>query len=142
MSEVKYIEASSRAKWVFATFLISILIFGLYYYFKYSSIVVPENAPIELLQSITAKYQSLARQATVVNLLLAIGLSPYFIRLGFQTLKYKEYPPPDTAVVFRTKVVTGKMALVSAAGCFVCGVLIWTGFAFGLFMEYLLNEFT
>ncbi len=125
-----------------AVFLVLITVGSLYFYFKYSSIVIPENAPIDVLQKITKEYQNLIRQTAAINFLLAVGISPYFIRLGLRTLKYKQYPPPNTAVVFRTKIVKGKMALASAIGCFVMGVFVWAGFIFGLFMEYLFHEFT
>ncbi len=138
----KYIEASPRAKWILIAFLFSLSALGLILYQEYQGIEIREHASVEDLKVVTEEYQKLIRYTMFINFLLGLGISPYFIRLGYRTLKLKEYPPPKTLVVFRTKIVGGKRAFFSAIGCFVFGVFIWSGFVLGLYLEYLLHEFT
>jgi hypothetical protein len=49
-----------------------------------------------------------------VGFVLSVGWIAYFARLGYRTLRLRSYPPPGTVVVFRTRIRSGREAMLAA----------------------------
>jgi hypothetical protein len=77
---------------------------------------------------------------TVSALLVAFALfaasAGYLARLSYRILHFGKYPPPGSVVFFRTRVYTGKQAVITgyvfilasavvAANAFLTGYVIW-----------------
>ena len=72
-----------------------------------------QSAPLEELEAGARLLGLLALCACVIGFLVSLLWVAYFGRLGYRTLKLGSYPPPGTIVVFRTRVRTGKRAVLS-----------------------------
>ena len=82
-----------------------------------------QDAPLQELEAGVRILVLLALGTLVVGFVISLVWVAYFGRLGYRALKLRRYPPPGTIVAFRTRVQTGKLAIL--AGCFtiLCAVL-------------------
>ena len=72
-----------------------------------------QSAPLEELEAGARLLILLVLGACVIGFIVSLLWVAYFGRLGYRTLKLGSYPPPGTIVVFRTRVRTGKRAVLS-----------------------------
>ena len=72
-----------------------------------------QTAPLEELEAGARFLVLLALGVNVVAFVFSVIWVVYFVRFGYRTLKFGSYPPPGAIVVFRTRVRTGKEAVLS-----------------------------
>lgn len=126
---------------MFIFILLAIAFTGWFLNDIYESINIPENPTVEELELVTIEYHKLIRYLTIANFIGGLIFSPIFIHIGYRTLKHREFPPPGTAVLVRSKIAKGKMVLIGGIGSLFCGVFVWIGFVVCLVAEYLIYEF-
>ena len=124
-------EASSKARWLFA----AILILQLLSYIGTEEFISAYLWPIEgeTLPSLDVMTKSLKFTTgfkTLVFLVLSVVLSPYLWRLGIGAISMSRYPPPGTLVVIRTRVMTGRFAQIQGWAALLLAVLVWIPVAF------------
>ena len=71
------------------------------------------TAPLEELEAGARLLLLLALCVNVAGVVLSVIWVVYFARIGYRTFKFGNYPPPGAIIVFRTKVRTGKEAVIS-----------------------------
>jgi hypothetical protein len=72
-----------------------------------------EGAPVEEVQSAARFLTRLALGIVVLAFIISLVWVAYFCRLGYRTLKLGSYPPVGAIVLVRTRVRTGKQAVLA-----------------------------
>lgn len=129
IADARYIAPNRKAQIAALVFLVLVLceaIFGPSINALVDRMKPSSSATLEEMQVATDRMLTLALIFVGIGALLSMSLTFYFARQCYRTFKYREYPPPDTLVVFRTRIQSGRKAI--ACGCGL--VLLATGFAF------------
>ncbi len=82
-----------------------------------------QNAPLDELAAGVRVLVLFALGILVVGFTISLIWVAYFGRLGYRALKLGSYPPPGTIVIFRTRVQTGKLAVLAGSLTILCAVL-------------------
>jgi hypothetical protein len=88
-----------------------------------SRLTPSQNAPLEELEAGVRVLALLALGILVVGFISSLVGVAYFGRLGYRALKLGSYPPPGAIVVFRTRVQTGKQAVLAGWLTILCAIL-------------------
>lgn len=130
-----YIEPSNKARVVFALFILILIVAYTSFKVQFDDIQVPKNASLETLNELILEQKKRDKVLLIITLFQSIVFSWYLVLLATKSLKTKKYPPPGTSVVFRTKIVEGRKALVSAVVAYVIAVLVWAPVLFSVLLK-------
>ena len=113
MGDELYLEPNRKAQIiVFLMFVLAAAILALLEP-TINRITPSQSAPLEELEAGARLLTLLALGTFVIGFIVSLIWVAYFGRLGYRALKLGSYPPPGTIVVFRTRVCTGKQAVLA-----------------------------
>jgi hypothetical protein len=113
MGDESYLEPNRKAQYIVLLMLVLFAVIVALFEPMIHRITPSTSAPLEELEAGGKLLVLLALGTFVVAIAVSIFWAAYFARLGYRTLKVGSYPPPGTIVVFRTRIRTGKLAVLS-----------------------------
>jgi hypothetical protein len=133
MGDELYLEPNRRAQIiVLLQFVVgALLLVSVYPIINY--LTPSPRASLEELEAETRLLRLLTLGIVVIAFIISLFWVRYFGRLGYRALKLEIYPPPGTIVVRRTRVRTGKQAVLAGYLSISFAVLI------GLFIAALIG---
>ncbi len=139
MGEELYLEPNRKAQiFVLITFVLAAAILALLEP-TINRLTPSQNAPLEELEAGVRVLALFALGTLVVEFVISLVWVAYFGCVGYRALKLGNYPPPDTIVVFRTRVQTGKLAVLAGCLTILCAVLAGLVAALMVYAAWLLR---
>lgn len=139
--EPVYIEPSAKARWLFAAavgfFLVWILVGE---WILPSYLDISEDLSSRELKDVQDKLKVATGLMTLIALFVSIFWTGYFWRIGTWALVHSECPPPDTLVVKRTRVATGRRARIEGWASIILAIIPWVVVMFFAYMFMLSME--
>ena len=127
MGDELYLEPNRKAQVIALLFLAFVVIIATIPTFIEPTIdhIVPgRNASSEELETRIRLLVPIVFGTLAANLVISLLGVGYFCRLGYRALKFGSFPPPGTMVVFRTRIQTGKLAVIAGCLTILCGVIL------------------
>ena len=127
MGDELYLEPNRRVQIVVLLIFIvaALLLASLDPLIKY--ITPSQSAPLEEMKAGATLLLLLNISVNAVAIALSLIWIIYWCRIGYRSLRSGSYPPPGTIVIIRTRVRTGKQALING----------WSAIIFAAFMVLL-----
>lgn len=124
MAEELYLEPSRKAQVILLLVLISGGLVAASIGPLIDYLTPSKSATLEELESGGRSVMLVLMATFFVCVILSLIWASYFLRLGYRALQSGSFPPPGAVVVARTRVRTGRVALISG----------WLSIAFGAFI--------
>jgi hypothetical protein len=142
MNQERYIPASRTAQILLLIMvIIGFLIFAVIHWLSGLPMPPPGSASAAL-----DGYVHTVKQATWILFAVSIPISAawsyYMARMGYRGLVSKEFPPPGTLVVTRTRIRTGRTAVFSSWLAIVMAVVFWSPVVILWYSLFLIDKFT
>jgi hypothetical protein len=134
-----YVEPSTSARVLLVIYiaLLALLVFLAKTEIDYLQLT--DGSTSEQLQDSIRSLRNLIHYLLIVTVLQAMLFSPYFVLLGYRSIKTGRFPPQGTRVIKRTRIVQGKKATQSAYVSFVFALVTWLLVLFPLCLEWMLT---
>ena len=137
-TEPEFIEASPKARWMLATFVLTLIIgyVGI-------DILLPLDADTVMslsaseLEDFQQKLQLKTGITASITLVAAVAWTAYLWPIAQSALATSRFPPPGALLVRRTRVVTGTVARIQAFAYIFWAVISWVPVAVFAYIYYL-----
>jgi hypothetical protein len=138
----QYIQANLKARIVSFGYIVFMILIAMLLMYGLDDAIPQENASQDELRQSTASLGQQINIFAVFTLIHAIFFCWYFVRLANSSIRTGKFPPPGTWVIVRTKIRTGKSALVSAYASYFLAVFMWLPVAIPVYLKWILGKFT
>ncbi len=122
MDDDKYIEAS----WIARIICLLIVTIGIGLHFWSSEMVAIDPAndyrTLQQLKDSNLEFERLNNFLEIFLSVMFLSFSIYFVQIGIRSFRSEEFPPSNSLVIIKTKVMMGKFAKGISCGYLVMGV--------------------
>jgi len=125
-AEQAYIEATAKARWLFAAivgFFLACVLMGEWILPGY--LHVSEDPSPSELKAVQYRLILVSGSMVLIALIVSVFWTRYFWRVGKWAISHSECPPPDTLVVRRTRVATGRRAQIEGWASVFLAIIPW-----------------
>ena len=140
MKDDEFLEPSNKARLVLFAFLLLLALIIIPLKGALDSIWPAANASPAELNAAIESLQQMLDYLLLASVCQAILFSSYFVKIARGAIRSGRYPPPGTAVIRRTRVLTGEKAVSSARLSYLYALLMWCLVIVPVYLKWMLNQ--
>ena len=140
MKDDEFLEPSNKARFILFAFLLLLALLIIPLKGGLDSIRPAASASPAELNSAIESLQQMLDYLLLASVCQAILFSSYFVKIARAAMRSGRYPPPGTAVIRRTRVLTGEKAVSSARLTYLFALLIWCPVIVPVYLKWMLNQ--
>ena len=138
--EHDYIEASPGAKIIVLCFLVFYTLAFLYFRTELEAIGLTEYASQSDIDHSIDRFMHLMNQLLIFTIVQSTLFSVVLIRIANKAMALRQFPPPATMLLKRTKIVRGNKAKIAAYGFYLLSVVSWFPVLIPVFLKSSLDN--